>query len=418
MTDRHLRILMITHYFAPDGGAAAVRLHRLAKLLAARGHQVTVLTTMPHYPQGRIADAYRGKFTLSEQIDGIRVVRTWIWATSSPRLSRRLLSQLTFMVTVFLRGLFVERPDVALIEAQPMFTGFAASLVCALKRVPYVLNVSDLWPDHLVSVGALTEKHLAYRFLRWMVNGMYRRAKRIVVLSNTWARAVAQYVKSSDKIVTVRNGVDLDLFRPGINADDFRRRHGIDNRDVVLFIGALTTQNDLDTLISAAIKITESGRYQVVVVGDGTQRGKLESLLQSVPAERVRWIGWVNSLDVPQVWGMTRVMFLALGPSALYRGTIPAKLIEAMACGVPTVAAIEGEAADIITAAGAGAVVPCQDPDKLAAEVVNLLEDRATYETVSRAARRYAETNLSAVSVLLRYEELLTAVSQNQPPRA
>ncbi|HLV34708.1 MAG TPA: glycosyltransferase, partial [Spirillospora sp.] len=150
-----MHILLVTTYFEPDSGAAAVRLSRLAKLLARRGHKLTVLTSLPHYPHGQIAARYRQAWAVEEQRSDMRIMRSWLWATPSPRISRKLISQLSFMLTTTLNGLTLSCPDVILIEAQPIFTSLAGLILSRRLGAPYVLNVSDLWPDHLLSVGAL-----------------------------------------------------------------------------------------------------------------------------------------------------------------------------------------------------------------------------------------------------------------------
>ncbi|HLA42930.1 MAG TPA: glycosyltransferase, partial [Aggregatilineales bacterium] len=147
-----MHILIITNYFEPESGAAAVRLTRLAKQLQAHGHQITVLTSLPNYPHGRIYEGYRRKFAVVRNYAGIRVIYTWLLTTTSPRINRKLISQMSFMLTAILRGIGLPRPDVLLIEAQPIFTGFAGIALAKLKRTPYVLNISDLWPDHLITV--------------------------------------------------------------------------------------------------------------------------------------------------------------------------------------------------------------------------------------------------------------------------
>jgi UDP:flavonoid glycosyltransferase YjiC (YdhE family) len=148
-----MRILMITTYFEPDSRAAAVRLARLARLLHQRGHEVTVLTTLPHYPEGVIHPGYKDAWEVEENRGGVRVIQTWLWATPSPRISRKLLSQLSFMLTALLRGLVVPRPDVIFVEAQPVFTCLAAALLGRLRGVPYVMHVSAMWPEHLLTVA-------------------------------------------------------------------------------------------------------------------------------------------------------------------------------------------------------------------------------------------------------------------------
>ena len=161
-----MHILFVTHYFEPSSGAAATRLSALARRLLARGHQITVLTTMPHYPKGEIDTDYRGRFVKVEERDGLRVIYVWLWATPSAKISRRLVSQLSFMLTSALRGISLQKPDVVFIEAQPIFTGLAGRIIADMKRVPYMLNISDLWPDHLLSVGALSTERCRF-WLSW-----------------------------------------------------------------------------------------------------------------------------------------------------------------------------------------------------------------------------------------------------------
>src|SRR5690606_11745374 len=156
--------------YEPDSGAAAVRLSRLMKILHGRGHQIMVLTTMPHYPQGVIQEPYRAKLFTDENRDGIRVIQAWLWATPSKRIVLRLLSQLSFMLICMIRGLFLPRPNVILIENQPIFTGLAGWLISKVKRKPYVINVSDFWPEYLAVAGITKETSSVYRIFKALTN--------------------------------------------------------------------------------------------------------------------------------------------------------------------------------------------------------------------------------------------------------
>lgn len=177
--ENSMHILFVTHYYEPDSGARSVLLTGLSKFLHRRGHKITVLTTMPHYPQGIISKDYRGKLFNRENRDGIGVIQAWLWATPSKSIVRRLISQLSFMIMACLRGLFLERPDIVFVENQPIFTGVAGRFIADIKRVPYVLDISDLWPDHLLSIGALTEDSLIYKSARAVVDAGYRGSAQI-----------------------------------------------------------------------------------------------------------------------------------------------------------------------------------------------------------------------------------------------
>lgn len=401
-----MHVLIVTNYFAPEGGAAAVRLTRLAKQLVARGHEVTVLTSLPHYPQGRIQDGYRGRFSRTEQVDGIRVVHTWLLTTRSPRISRKLVSQISFMLTALLRGLGLPRPDVLLVEGQPVFTGFAGALLAGVRRRPYVFNVSDLWPDHLLSVGALSEDHAVYRGARWLVDRTYGAAASIVAMSPGWAEIIEARLRHPVPIEIVYNGVDLEVFRPDpVAATAFRRRHGLGEAKIVSFIGTLSTQYDIGTIAAVARRIGRREDVQLLFIGCGSQDRALAQAFAAI--EHFRWIPWLAHDEIPAAWNASFATFLALRDHPLYRGTIPAKLYEALAVGVPVLAALEGSGARLIEDSGGGAVCACGDVERLGDLIEAVLDRPDRRAGYSRAARAYAERHLDAGRVTEAYEAAL-----------
>lgn len=403
-----MHILLITTYFEPDSGAAAVRLSRLAHILKARGHDITVLTTMPHYPQGQIAPDYRGRFSMTETRDGLRVVRCWLWATPSSRISRKLISQVSFMLTATLRGARLPRPDVMLIEAQPIFTGLAGMTLAGLLRVPYVLNVSDLWPDHLVSVGALTEDSLIYRLARHVVDFSYRQAAAIIALSPAWARTITAHTGRQDDIAVIYNGVDLARFHPDADGRAFRAAYGSEARYIVSFIGTFATQYDMDTMLAAAERLSQRDDVAVVFCGGGSQADRLASFVNAHDLPNVHYAGWLGYNAIPGAWAASDVTFFAMRSADLYTGTIPAKLYESLGSGTPIAAAISGEGAHMIHQSGGGLVVPPGNLDGLVSSIHFLLDDDAWRQRAAAAARTYAETHFDPQRVADRYEAVLS----------
>jgi len=398
-----MHILIVTSYFEPDSGAAAVRLSRLALRLRQRGHEITILTTLPSYPQGAIAEGYRDAWEVVERRDGLCIIRTWLWATPSPRISRKFISQISFMLTASLRSLTIAPPDVVLIEAQPIFTSLAGVFFSLLKNVPYVLNVSDLWPDHLLSVGTLTADHPVYRLARWLVDSTYRESSAITAMSPAWADSIQMHIGEQKKIRVIYNGVDLERFRPGLDDSAFRQKYDLGDARLVTFIGTFATQYDFETMLAVADRMAERENVQFVFIGDGSQR----ELMSSRKSANIRWIRWVNHEEIPLAWSASTITFWAMRDQDLYRGTIPAKMYEAMASGTPIVAAGEGIAADIINRCYAGLTVPSRDVDELVNGISRMLDDENLRSQFSQSARAYAEQNFDPEKVADLYEDVL-----------
>lgn len=406
-----MRILFITTYFEPDSGAAAVRLSRLAKLLAARGHHVTVLTTMPHYPVGQIREGYRGRFTITEERDGLKIVRAWLWATPSTRISRRFISQVSFMLTAFWRGLFISQPDVVFIEAQPVFTGFAAVLLSKLKRAPYMMNISDFWPEHLLSVGAVSETHPVYRLSLAWVNWMYNGAKKLVGVNPALTESVIKRIGREDDVKTIFNAVDLGRIRPGLNAAEFKAKHGLDTPDklIVSFVGTFGTHIDINTMLDAAARLRNRDDVYFVFIGTGGQRDALAERIAQDDLAHTRWIGWIDHHEMPLAWAASDVTYWAVHNRELYRGALQAKIYEAIASGTPVVVATEGLTAQMAVDSGAGRAVPFGDAEGLAREIAALLDDPEQRARHSTAGRAYAEANFDPERIVTAYEDMIAA---------
>ena len=407
-----MHILFVTTYFDPDQGATSLLLSRLARQLHGRGHQITVLTTLPHYPLGRIQDGYRGQFIVTEDRNGIRVIQTWLWATPSPRISRKFVSQISFMVTASLRGLSIPRPDVVLIEAQPVFTNLAGVFLSRLKRVPYILNISDLWPDHLLTVGAMTELHPVYRTARWLVDGTYRGAAGIVAASPAWAETIQKYIGSTDKIRVIYYGTDVERLRPGLDAAAFRQKYQLGEGKLVTFIGTFATQYDFGAMLDAASRMREREDVRFLFMGGGSQSEAIRRRLAQGDLPNVQCFDWIDYAEIPSAWAASHVTYWALRDQALYRGTIPAKLYEAMASGVPIAAAAEGVAANLIQEAGAGITVPFGDVAGLVSGIERLLDDAELYRKMSLSGRAYAERYFAYDRTAAAYEDALLAVAR------
>ncbi|MEO1287596.1 MAG: glycosyltransferase family 4 protein [Chloroflexota bacterium] len=406
-----MHILFVTHYYEPESGAAAVRLTRLAKLLHQNGHQVTVLTTMPHYPTGIIADEYKGKWSTDEMRDGIRVIQVWIWTSQAKSIGKRLISQLSFMLTSILRGITLPKPDVVFIENQPMFTGFAGRFIADIKRTPYVLNVSDLWPDHLLAVGALTETSPIYRIARRMVDAGYRGAQSVVVLSAGFTSVlVSQHPSRQAKFITQVNGVDIEKFRP-MSTDEimpFYEKYDIDpQKKWVTFMGTFSTPYDFDLMLDVVAHFKSRDDVGFLYVGTGTQEALVAERIQQDKLTNLQRVMWVEHHEMPMAWNVSAISYWALHSKMLNEHVIPAKLFELLACGIPMVATQESISSDMINDAGAGITLAPHDLAGTISTIEQLLADDDLRQSMRDSARAYAIEHLDQYKVAKVYEDVL-----------
>jgi glycosyltransferase involved in cell wall biosynthesis len=412
-TGYNVRILILTQYYPPEIGAAAVRLSRLARLLAADGHTVTVLTSMPNYPTGIIEARYRGKLFCREMLDGVDVARVWVYATPGKGNRARLLNQISFMAMAALRGTALPQPDVILVESHPLFVCIAGGWLKLVKRAPVVLNVSDLWPESAVATGALRADSLMVRLAERVERWAYRDAAHVVGMTRGISAGIVRVSQKPERVTTIRNGVDLERFRPNRTAarEAIRARYELEGCFVVAHIGNMSLTYDFDMILAAAGMLPE---YKFFFVGGGSQAGYVEVQVRERGLANVVLAGIFPHEQMPEAWAAADVCLISMGDHSLADTTLPAKLYEAFATGTPIVAGIRGEGAALIKEANAGIVIPVGDSAALTDALGQLAANPEQRETFSKGGRAYAEANFAPEAVKARYVEVMEGAARGE----
>src|SRR5579864_3329577 len=247
-----MRILLLTQYFPPETGAAQNRLSDLACRLSSAGHEVTILTSMPNYPQGRIFEGYRGRLFSTETKGGIRVLRTWCYVSQNREFISRLLNYCSFAVLSVVAGLLLSgKQDVVVVESPPLFLGLAGVVLSRWRRAKMILNVSDLWPQSAVSMGLLRNQaliKLASSFEGWLYYCSY------AITGQT--EGIVQHIRDRAPDVPVElitNGVDPERYGSGGEERQKQRASfGFEGRFVVGFTGLHGLAYDLDGVLRGA----------------------------------------------------------------------------------------------------------------------------------------------------------------------
>jgi len=223
-----VRIAYVCHYFVPEPAAPAARVHEFARAwVRDHGHDVTVITTFPNHPLGRIPPAYRGRWWATERLDGIRVLRCWLYAVPNRGVGRRGLDHLSFMLTALVFGLpRLGKVDVVLASSPTLFSALSAWVIARLRRVPFVLEVRDLWPEAIVGLG-LMRPGPAVRILEGLARFLYRQAALVVVVTEAFADRLAEQGVPRRKLAVIPNGADTRLFSPEIDGCATRAALGL-----------------------------------------------------------------------------------------------------------------------------------------------------------------------------------------------
>lgn len=390
---RRVRTLVVTHYFPPEIGAPQARLGDLSRFWAGAGDDVTVLTGMPNHPTGVVPEAYRGRARLVEHVDGVRVVRTWLYATPNEGVARKTLSHLSFMVTSVLLGARASgAADVVVVSSPTFFSIFAAWVLSKVKRARFVVEVRDLWPAIFVELGVLTNRPIIW-VLERLELWAYRVADEVVVVSEGFRADLVRRGVAMAKVHVIRNGADIERFVPGAPPPVGMRLHlGASDDDLlVLYIGAHGISHGLSSVLDAAALLRHDP-FHLALVGEGAHKADLERRRDELGLASVTMLPGVASQDVPGVIAAADLCLVPLRDVPLFSTFIPSKIFELLGAGKAVVGAVSGEAAEILRAAGAVVVAP-EAPDQLADAIRLLGADPERRRVMGERGRAYVEAN-------------------------
>ncbi|MCC6587591.1 MAG: glycosyltransferase family 4 protein [Bryobacterales bacterium] len=383
-----MHILFLADNFPPEKNAQASRVYERACYWVRWGHQVTVITCAPNFPEGKVYPGYTNRWFQIEEISGIRVVRVKTYIAPNAGQYRRILDFLSFMITAFVAGLFQPAPDVIAATSPQFFAAVAGWALSKLRRRHFVFELSDLWPESIVAVGAMRQS-LALKLLERFELVLYRQSSAIIALTPSFRDNLIRRGIEPSKINVVTNGVELSRFCPR------RRDHSLakslrltPNHFVVGYIGTLGMAHNLENVLAAAASLRyESVRF--LFVGPGAERDKLISHAQRLDLDNVIFVPPQPKDCMPNYWSVCDVALVHLKDTPLFETVIPSKIFEAMGMGKPILlVAPEGEASRIVLSEQAGVHVPPANPVALASAIRNFASSSSV--TASLAANSLA----------------------------
>jgi colanic acid biosynthesis glycosyl transferase WcaI len=404
-----VKFLILSQFFAPEIGASQVRLSYLCRELTAAGHDVEIVTGMPHHPTGRIFPGYRGRFYLKEEWEGLTIHRVWLYAASGSNL-KRLLSYASFCLTCLWALARATKPDYIFVDSPPLFLGVPGWIAAKLWGAPLVFNVADLWPDSVRDLGVMRDGllvDLAYRLERWI----YQNSDVVTAVTEGIRESL---LKSKgvppEKVLFLPNGVDTTLLRPSPPDEALKNELGLAQKKIILYAGNHGYAGAVEQILYAAQILRDESSIHFLFVGEGPEKQKLIRMASDLELNNVTFHDQVPLETVPAYVSISDAAVVTLRKSQVMAGARPAKAFVMMAGGKPIVLAAEGEAARLIHAAGAGIVVPPEDHVALANAIRTLLQYPDIAAEMGACGRKFVVSNFQWSSLVRSWIAQLTAV--------
>jgi colanic acid biosynthesis glycosyl transferase WcaI len=375
-----MKILYVSQYFPPEMGAPAARAAELSRHWAAAGHEVTVLTGFPNHPTGVVPPEYRDKFrrrVVREKTDGVNLVRTWLLPFPNRKMHERMLNYTSFFASAATTGLFLSRPDVVIATSPQLLVALAGWWLARCKRVPFVFEVRDLWPESLFAVGIGKSNSALHRALAKIAGFLYRRSDRVVVVTPAFEDYLAEHWSvPREKMFVIENGVETKLFAPeSFNGEAqiaLRRELGAQGKFVVSYIGTMGMAHGLETIIAAAAQLQqanpEDANQEIVflMIGEGAEKDRIAALARDRGLTNLRFVDQQPREKIPAYICASDVCLVLLKKTDLFKTVIPTKMLEFMSCARPVVLGVDGQARAVLEEARGGLVI---EPENAAALV-------------------------------------------------
>lgn len=398
-----MHVLFLSDNFSPEVNAPASRTLEHCREWVKAGCSVTVITCAPNFPKGRVYDGYRNKLWSVEYIDGIRVIRVWSYITANEGFVKRILDYQSFMLSATIASLFVREVDIVVATSPQFFTACAGWIVGALKRVPFVFELRDIWPESIKAVGAMKDSFLI-RTLERLELFLYRKAALIVSVTHAFKAKLIERGVDGSKIEVVTNGVDMSRFRPLPKDPELLLELSLRGKFVAGYVGTHGLAHHLETILDAADLLSSQGggeRFHFIFLGDGARKHALLENAARRGLTNVTFVDSVSKDDVARYWSILDVSIIHLKNTDLFTSVIPSKLFECMGMGLPVLHGVAGESAGIVRDADVGIVFESENAEELvrclrrisdcesefAAYRLNCLEAAKTYDRAALATK-------------------------------
>ena len=374
------RILFLTDNFPPEVNAPATRTYEHAREWVGKGYEVTVITCAPNFPHGKVYEGFNNKLISRKEKDGIKVIRVWTYITANEGFLKRILDYISFAVMAFFVGLWI-RTDIIVATSPQFFTAVAGRLLSFFKFRPWIMEVRDLWPESIAAVGAMNEGKI-YKILEWVELQLYRSAKKIIVVTDTFKRKISARGINASKIDVHKNGVILDLFEPRSKDEELMEANPqLKGKKVFAYIGTHGMAHGLSFILNSLPMLQQTlPQAHFIFIGEGAEKENLLKQASDLKLNNVTFMPFVPKHEVVRYLSLMDVALVNLKKSDTFKTVIPSKIFEAAALQKPILLGLEGETKGIIESFNAGICFEPENEDEFIAQCRAILDKKQYLE--------------------------------------
>lgn len=383
-----MKILFLTDNFPPETNAPASRTYDHTREWVKAGHEVTIITCVPNFPKGEVYKGYKNKCYQTEYMDGMKVIRVWSYIAENKGFIKRTLDFISFSISSFLAGL-TQKADIIVATSPQFFTALSGRTLSFWKRTPWIMEVRDLWPESIKTVGAM-ENNLFIRYFEWEEAKCYRSARKIVVVTDSFKRTLVGRGVSAEKIGVVKNGVDNDLFCPTPKDDALIRELGLQNKKIIGYIGTHGMAHKLDFILRCAGNMQGKNDYHFILLGSGAEKHNLLLFKEKHGIDNVTMLDPVPKSEVGRYISILDLALINLKKSALFETVIPSKIFENAAMEIPIIMGVSGEAKEIVEGYQAGVCFEPENEADFNKKLHMLLDHPEVYAQCKKGCRKLA----------------------------
>jgi len=407
-----MRILYLSQYFPPEVGATQTRAFEMASNLVNMGHEVTILTEIPNHPAGIIHPEFRGKIVDRSQLNGIDVIRIWVFASPQKTFFRRMFFYLSYMINAGLAGMTLARGAYDLIysTSPPLFVGAAGLFLSRIKNVPMVFEVRDLWPESAVELGEISNSQ-AIALATHLEEACYHRSLKIIAVTDGIRTRLIERGFPHKKILLIPNGANTELFTYQIDARrKIRSKHNFENKFTVIYAGIFGIAQGLETIIQSAELLHDKSEIHFLMIGEGPTKDKIVQLSAQLKLTNMTFLPAVSREEMPAYLSAADVAIIPLRNIPIFKGALPSKMFDAWSCERPIIVCIDGEARRTLEKADSGLFVPPEEPGDLSNAILQIKENPILAKEMGMRGRRFTEENYSRRSLAEQLEHQLMEV--------